>query len=175
MNNPAGAVMAAELFDPATERWTTLASMSVQRLYHSIALLLPDGRVLSAGGGEGGGGIDQRNAEFFSPPYLFTADGSPAPRPVVTAAPPAVGWNQVFTVSTPQAASIRQVTLVRLGSVTHALNMNQRFNRLAFTLTSGGLQVTSPVRRELAPPGHYLLFAIDANGVPSVGRIIQLH
>lgn len=174
MNNPAGAVMAAELFDPATERWTTLASMAVQRLYHSVALLLPDGRVLSAGGGEGAGGVDQRNAEFFSPPYLFTADGAPAPRPVVTAAPAAVGWNQVFTVSTPQAASIRQVTLVRLGSVTHALNMNQRFNRLAFTLTTGGLQVTSPMRRELAPPGHYLLFAIDANGVPSVGKIIQL-
>ncbi len=173
-NNPAGAVLAAEVFDPTTERWTTLASMKIHRLYHSTALLLTDGRVLSAGGGEGGGGVTQKNAELYSPPYLFNTSGGAAARPSISSAPAAVGWNQTFTVTSPQASAIRQVTLLRLGSVTHALNMNQRFNRLSFTTAGDGLRVVSPLKREEAPPGHYMLFIIDGNGVPSVAKVIQL-
>ena len=72
------------------------------------------------------------------------------------------------------AASIAQVTLVRLGSATHALNMNQRFHRLWFQVGTGGLNVLAPENGNLAPPGHYLLFIINSEGVPSVARTVQL-
>jgi hypothetical protein len=63
---------------------------------------------------------------------------------------------------------------LRLGSTTHTVNMNQRYNHLSFTLGTGGLNVKSPVSRNLAPPGHYLLFILNGNGVPSTGKIVQL-
>ena len=86
-------VYTAELWDPATGEWTTLDAMQVTRQYHSSALLLPNGRVLSAGGGICGDcnrvGYLNKNAEVFTPPYLFKADGSGelAPRPRITSAP----------------------------------------------------------------------------------------
>ncbi|MDQ3810242.1 MAG: DUF1929 domain-containing protein [Chloroflexota bacterium] len=179
-NNPVGAVHAAELWDPATEQWRTLASNAVVRVYHATSLLLPDGRVLHTGSGDadlyGGAGPAPRqlNAELFSPPYLFRSDGSLAPRPRITSAPATAGYGQAFSVGTPDAAAITKVTLVRLGSVTHAFDMNQRFNRLAFTPTAGGLTVTAPASRNLAPPGHYLLFILNGTGVPSMARIVKI-
>ena len=170
-NNGTNAVLTAELWNPATGTWSTMASMQVPRLYHSTALLLPDGRVLSAGGGRpaGTGTTDNENAEFFSPPYLFRGT-----RPTVSSAPATVGYGQTFSIGTPDAAAIASVTLVRLSSVTHAFNMNQRFNRLSFTAAGGGLQATAPANSNLAPPGHYMLFILNGNGVPSVAKIIQL-
>ena len=162
-NNQAGAVHTAELWDPATETWTTLASSTQYRGYHSTALLLPDGRVLSSGGD------NHANAEVFSPPYLFKGA-----RPTVTAAPTGVGYGQSFSVETPDAASITKVTLVRLSSVTHAFNENQRFNSLSFTRVAGGLNVTAPANGNLAPPGDYMLFLINGNGVPSVAKIVRV-
>src|SRR3954452_1568619 len=83
-------VYAAERWNPATGTWKTLAAEDVTRQYHSTALLLPDGRVLSAGGGICGTcdqvGYLAKNAQVFTPPYLFKTDGSGqlAPRPTVT-------------------------------------------------------------------------------------------
>ena len=170
-NNGTNAVLTAELWNPATETWSTMASMQVPRLYHSTALLLPDGRVLSAGGGRPAAtaATDNENAELFSPPYLFKGA-----RPTVSSAPATVGYGQTFLISTPDVAAIASVTLVRLSSVTHAFNMNQRFNRLSFTVAAGGLQATAPANSNLAPPGHYMLFILNGNGVPSVAKIIQL-
>jgi hypothetical protein len=162
-DNPAGAVFAAELWNPTTETWTTLASALIPRLYHSAALLLPDGRVLTTGGN------NKPQTEVFEPPYLFKG-----PRPTITAAPPTVTYGEAFFVETPDAASVTQVTWVRLSSVTHAFNMNQRINRLAFAPAPGGLTVTAPPDANLAPPGHYMLFLLNSNGVPSVAKIIQL-
>jgi galactose oxidase len=77
-------------------------------------------------------------------------------------------------VETPNSAQITKVTWVRLSSVTHSFDQNQRFNALAFELTSAGLIVTAPTNQNLAPPGHYTLFVLNRNGVPSVGKIIRI-
>ncbi|NJN43539.1 MAG: DUF1929 domain-containing protein, partial [Anaerolineae bacterium] len=162
--------MHAEVWDPQTETWTTLAAGARYRGYHSTALLLPDGRVWVGGGGH----IDplggpQYNYEIFSPPYLFKG-----PRPTITHAPSVVTYGQAFEVATPDGADIQQVTWVRLGAVTHAFNENQRINTLAYGLSAEGLAVTSPSDPNLAPPGHYMLFILNAQGVPSQAAIVQL-
>lgn len=173
-------VYAAELWNPATGQWTTLSSMQVTRQYHSTALLLPDGRVLSAGGGICGTcdevGYLNKNAEIFSPPYLFAKDGSGslAQRPTVTAAPTTVTDGSQFTVSTPDAASITKVALVKLGAVTHSDNMDQRYVPLSFTAGNGTLTMTAPANINITPPGYYMLFIVNSAGVPSVAPIVNV-
>jgi hypothetical protein len=149
-----------------------MAGYSIYRGYHSIALLLPDARVLIAGGGhpDPPGGAAQENAEIYSPPYLFKG-----PRPTITTAPSQLVYGQPVSVQTPDAQSITGVTLIRLGSVTHAFNQNQRIVRLPFTAAPGSLSVTVPSNTNVAPPGHYMLFLLNNNGVPSVARIVQLN
>lgn len=171
-NNAARSVLTAETWNPATGQWKTLASMSVKRLYHSTALLLPDGRVLSAGGGmppADNGGADYFNAQIYSPPYLFQGE-----RPKITSAPEAVSYGATFKVGTPDAAGVKRATWVRLGSVTHAFDQNQRFNELKFSPTTDGLAVTAPADPRLCPPGHYMMFLLNGKGVPSVARIIRI-
>jgi hypothetical protein len=163
-NNKTAPVYAAELWDPAQNSFTVLASATRYRGYHSIALLLPDGRVLSSGGD------NEPNAEVFSPPYLFKSA-----RPVVTTSPSSITYGESFLVDTQNATSIAAVTLVRLSAVTHANNMNQRFLRLAFSQALGRLTVTAPSVPEIAPPGHYMLFVLNAEGVPSIAPIIRLN
>lgn len=164
-NNPDAPVYTAELWNPKTEAWTLMADTRFPRLYHSAALLLPDGRVLTAGGNKYGG---VREPELYMPPYLFKGT-----RPTL-AAPASVTYGQTFFVQTADAASIAQVTWLRLGSVTHAFNQNQRFNRLGFSRVPGGLMVVAPADPNLAPPGHYMLFVLNEAGVPSVGQIVQI-
>ena len=173
-------VYAAELWDPATGQWQTLASMQVTRQYHSSALLLPDGRVLSAGGGICGdcnrAGYLAKNAEVFTPPYLFKDDGSGelAPRPQITSAPGVVNYAQPISIGSPEAASISKVAMVRLGAVTHSVNMEQRYVPLAFSASGGSVVAQTPANRNIAPPGVYMLFVIDSSGVPSVARMVQI-
>jgi hypothetical protein len=167
------AVLPAELWSPTTETWTTLASMSVPRLYHSEALLLPDGRVLISGGGrfnEDNEPTYQYSAQFFSPPNLFKNSGL---RPVITSAPSQLFYGQNFSVATPNAALIAKVSLIRFGSVTHDINMSQRFLPLSFVAGTGSLNITAPVDSNLAPPGNYMLFIVDVSGVPSVAAIVH--
>ena len=169
-NNASTPVLPAEVWDPATGLWTQWASLSGYRGYHSTAVLLPDGRVFSGGGSttaQEGGGIS--SAEIFSPPYLFQGA-----RPTITSAPMGIIYGQKFTVTTPDAASIAQVTLVRLGSATHGFNQNQLINFPAFTQVTGGISVTAPSGGNLAPPGHYMLFLVNGNKVPSVASIVRL-
>ena len=111
------------------------------------------------------GGDNHANAEVFSPPYLFKG-----PRPAVTAAPTSVAYGQAFSIETPDASQISKVTMLRLSSVTHAFNENQRFNSLSFTEVVGGLNVTVPANGNLAPPGDYMMFLINDAGVPSVAK-----
>jgi len=163
-DNANSPVYASEMWDPATGNWTKMDSVTVYRGYHSIALLLPDGRVLSAGGE-----LTGANAEIYSPPYLFKGA-----RPSITSAPTSVKYAQAFSVATPDAANIAQVAWIRLGSVTHAFNMEQRLNRLQFVKASGTLTITAPANPNLAPPGYYMLFLLNGSGVPSVAKIIQI-
>jgi hypothetical protein len=162
-DNPAGAVYAGELWNPATETWTTVAGFTKYRGYHSFALLLPDGRVLS------GGGDGNQSAEVYEPGYLFKGA-----RPVITSAPSTVAYGQTFFVGTPDATQIGRVSLVRLSSVTHSFNMDQRINRLAFSAVVDGLNVSGPANGNLTPPGYYMLFILNASGVPSVARIVRV-
>ncbi len=174
-------IFPAELWDPTTGNWSVMASASVPRQYHSTAVLLPDARVLSAGGGEYNvAGYDasapdnHRSGQIYSPPYLFN-DKGPAPRPVITSGPDSVTYGKDFPVGTPAPGDIKRVTWVRLSSVTHAYDQNQRFNNLAFKAEGAtGLQVTAPPDGNHAPPGHYMLFLLDGNGVPSVAKIIRI-
>jgi len=157
-----------------------LEAMQLTRQCHSTALLLPDGRVLSSGGGICGTcdsvGYLAKNAEVFSAPYLFKKDGSGelAPRPEVTPAPDEVNHNTQFAITTPNAASIGKVALVRLGAVTHSVNMEQRYVPLSFTAGAGAINATAPANANVAPPGIYMLFVIGAEGVPSVARMVRV-
>jgi WD40 repeat protein len=167
--DPAGAAYAAERWNPVTEKWSTLASAHIPRLYHSTALLLPDGRVLTAGGGNGED-RNKYNAEIFSPPYLFKGA-----RPRISAMPAgAVNYGNTFSVGTPDALSITRVTMLRLGSVTHAFDQNQRMINLNFTRVGSELNVTAPLNGNTCPPGHYMLFILNGDGVPSVAKIIRI-
>jgi galactose oxidase len=169
-NDLGAPVRAAEIWNPESGQWTTLASNAVTRGYHGTSLLLPDGRVLNAGSGNGAGARDERNAELFSPPYLFRGA-----RPAITSAPAEVGYGAQFRVLTPQAAGIASVSLIRLGAVTHAFDENQRFQRLPFTADATGLTVRAPSSPNRAPPGHYMVFILNGAGAPSVARIIRIH
>jgi Galactose oxidase-like, Early set domain/Bacterial Ig domain len=175
-----GGVYNAERWDPTSGQWTTLAAQTVTRQYHSTALLLPDGRVLSSGGGICGTcdqvGYLAKNAEIFTPPYLFKKDGSGqlAPRPEIAGAPGTVSHGTSFEITTPNAASIRKVALIRLGSQTHSVEMEQRYVPLSFTAGAGALTATVPANVNAAVPGVYMLFIVDSDGVPSVARMVQL-
>jgi len=163
-DNSAYPVYSAELWDPATETFTTMATMATYRGYHSTAFLLPDGRVVSAGGEDVGA-----NAEIFSPPYLFKGA-----RPTISSAPDTISYGQPFSVSTPDAANVSKVTLLRLSSVTHGFDQNQAFAKLGFTIGAGTLSVTAPGTPIQAPAGYYMMFIINGSGVPSVAKMVRL-
>jgi hypothetical protein len=163
-NNTTTPVFAAEMWDPATENWATMASQQFPRIYHSGAVLLPDGRVLTVGGNN----IVQ--TEVYEPPYLFKGA-----RPTISSVPASVNYGQNFFVETPNAPGITQVTWIALSSVTHSFNMNQRINRLSFSQAAGGLNVVAPSNPNLAPPGYYMLFILNSDGVPSVAEIVRIN
>jgi hypothetical protein len=157
-------VMEPELFDPDTETWAQEPPMTVPRLYHSTALLLPDGRVWVAGTD------GETRMELYSPDYLNAGE-----RPVLFAAPQRVAYGQGFPVPMAGAEDVLAVNLIRLSSVTHAFNPEQRHVPLAFAAAGPEeLQVTAPDSASLAPPGHYLLFILNSAGVPAVAPIVQL-
>lgn len=176
--NLASPVYGAELYDSTAGSWRTLAAANRIRQYHSTATLLPDGRVMTGGGGICGEcqrvGYLERNVEYFTPPYLYGADGQPAPRPAITAAPETAGYATTFAVTSPQAASITRAGLVGLGAPTHGDDQGQRYVPLSFSASGTTLTLTSPASVTVAPPGYYMLFVVDGNGVPSVARMVRL-
>jgi hypothetical protein len=180
-------IRSAELWDPkkpAGHRWAKMDKSGVDRCYHSTAVLLPDATVLSAGGGEFSPKRDgnenaaedsHRDAQIFFPPYLFRPDGSRANRPDISAAQDDVKYGETFAVKTTHPDQIGRVSWVRLSSVTHSFNANQRVNVLKFTAGATDLKVTAPADPKVCPPGHYMLFVLNKAGVPSDAKIVRIH
>jgi hypothetical protein len=173
-------VFAAERWDPATGTWTVLAGASRVRQYHSSATLLPDGRVLTGGGGVCASCVDvgylEKNIEYFEPPYLYKKDGSgqKATRPLINSAPSSAIYDQNFNITLGQAGTIDKVGLVRLGAATHSQDQGQRYVPLSFTTSGSTITAKAPANSNIAPAGYYMLFITDSAGVPSVAKIIQL-
>lgn len=157
-------VAPTEMWDPATGQFTVMASIAEYRGYHSTAILLPDGRVLSAGGNVGG-----PNAQIFSPPYLFNGA-----RPTISSAPTSVGYGQSVFIGTPNATGIAKVSFIRLGSTTHTFDQSTRYMHLNLAQATNGLNVTMPASGNIAPPGYYMLFILNSSGVPSVASIMKI-
>lgn len=159
----------AEIFDEPTQSWLLGAAARVPRLYHSVAVLLPDGTVITAGSNPARGDEDHRLERYY-PPYLFRG-----PRPAIDAAPGTVGYGDTVAIGCPQAADIRWVNLIRAGTTTHCLDSDQRLVDVPFTLTDATtLSATVTAQPNLAPPGYYMLTVVDDNGVPSVARWIRV-
>ncbi len=164
----------ADLFDSVTGARTSGGANVYPRLYHSNALLLPDATVLLTGGNPSRGTYEP-HMEIYSPAYLFNASGQLAARPVISSVSSTVlGYGSAFTLQSPDAATISSAVLIRAGSVTHSFDMDQRMVGLSFTPGSGVLNLISPPNGNIAPPGYYLLFILNASGVPSIAQFIQL-
>jgi len=164
----------ADLFASDGLSVTPAGQNAFSRLYHSVAILLPDATVWVAGGNPARGSYEA-HLEIYSPPYLFAPDGSLAARPTIAGVPSGViGYGSTFQVQTPDASSIASAVLVRPGAVTHAFNMDQRLVGMSFTSGNGVLSVTAPPNGNIAPPGYYLLFLLNSAGVPSVGSFVQV-
>jgi hypothetical protein len=146
---------------------------ATERLYHSVALLLPDATVWLAGGNPARGTYNN-TMEIYQPPYLFNSSGGAATRPTISSAPSSIAYGNAFTLQTPDAASISSAVLVRNGTVTHAFGMDQRLVDMSFTAGAGSLNVTAPPNGNIAPPGYYMLFILNSSGVPSIARMVQL-
>ncbi|MGY2745362.1 hypothetical protein ACVWZ8_002479 [Arthrobacter sp. UYCu723] len=169
-----GARMAPEIWNPATGKWTTLAPMAIPRTYHSVGMLLPDGRVFV-----GGGGLcntcttNHLDGQIFTPPYLLNADGSARTRPTIVTAPATAATGSRIAVTT--KAPVTNFSLMRMSTVTHTVNTDQRRIPLTATSVSGNTaSLTLPADRGVLVPGSYMLFAMDANGVPSVASTIRI-
>jgi hypothetical protein len=170
----------SEIYDPVTDSWRIGAAASIVRLYHSVALLLPDGRVVAAGGNPPPYGDqvewepqdenEELRLEVYSPPYLFAG-----PRPVISAVPTEWRYGGAVDVGTPQAAGARWLSLIRPGATTHAFDNSQRLVDVPITGRTGTtLHTTAPAEPTLAPPGWYMLFLVDDAGVPSVASWVHL-
>jgi PKD repeat protein len=179
------ASLAADLFDPVTKTWSPAGSASYARLYHSVALLLPDATVMTAGSNPSAAfanspnrGAYQPHIEIWTPPYLFTTDASgnvvPAARPTISAAPASIGYAGSFQVQSPNAADITSVVLIRPGSPTHAFDMEQRLVGLSFSAAGSTLTVSGPPNARIVPPGYYMLFILNGQGVPSIASFVQV-
>jgi fibronectin type 3 domain-containing protein len=181
--SPSPAGKHADLYDPAANTFASGGTASYSRLYHSVTLLLPDATVASLGSNPGSRGRYEPAIEIYTPPYLFDANDQPitTARPAITAVTPdPLGYGTPFAVSYTSTAPISSAVLVRPGSATHASDMDQRLVGLCGPSPqppctgSGTLLLTSPPNGNVAPPGWYMLFLVDAAGVPSVARFIEL-
>lgn len=193
-------VLTAELYSPASNSWRDLGEMTVPRNYHSVGILLQDGRVLAAGGGLCGdfGGVitnvpcNQPNGQIFEPPYLFDAQGNPAKRPEISSLNLGAGgvsgtfratYNSPFNVTMAglgDGSSITKFSMIKLSAVTHSINTDVRY--LEYSVAKGNLsgsgsnyQLTLTDNKNILTPGYYFLFAINDKGVPSVAKVVQVN
>src|SRR5262245_19380345 len=174
----------ADLYDPVSNDFSSGGTASYSRLYHSVALLLPDATVMSMGSNPGPRGNYEPAIEIYTPAYLFDSSDQLIPaanRPNITGITPGViGYNAPFSVTYTSTSAISSAVLVRPGSTTHTFDMDQRLIGLCGPSPqppcngSGTVNLTSPPNGNIAPPGYYMLFLLDSTGVPSVAQFIQL-
>jgi hypothetical protein len=172
------ASLTAEIYDPASNSFSSAGSNAFVRLYHNTQLLLPDGTIALFGGNPAQG-VFENHIEIYQPSYLFNSDGSPASRPsIASGAPSSLAYGQSFTIPTPDASTIASVVLMKAGSVTHSFDMDQRYVGLSFSVETGansaGLTVAGPPNSNIAPPGYYMLFLVNKAGTPSIASWVQV-
>ena len=169
-----GVAYTAQIWDPGTGHWTAGATATKPRLYHSNSMLLPDATVLTGGGGAPGP-VNNLNAEIFYPPYLYTAEGEPAVRPVIASVASVFlnpGDTLNFTVG--PTDTISQLTFIRTGSATHSNNSDQRFLDLNYQQEGQNVTSVLPKDTTIMVPGYYMVFAFNSAGVPSIARIVKV-
>ena len=169
-----------ELLAPGASQWTLGPKQDEDRAYHSTALLLPDGRVMSGGDdfspttdGTRQGSSPDDTIELYSPPYLYKG----GTRPAITSGATRLAWNEAFSVGFTADASrpVSTAVLVAPGASTHGVDMHQRLVPLTVTGSSANtLQLLAPPNPNVAPPGRYMLFVLDSAGVPSIARWVAL-
>jgi galactose oxidase len=165
------------MWDPATETFTLMAAQQkVARTYHSVGVLLPDGRVFTGGGGLCGDRctVNHLDVEIFNPPYLFTATGQLAPRPNITLSAAAAPVGSSITVT--GSEQLMMISMIRMGTNTHSTNTDQRRIELCGPFTwacsTGPVTVSIPADPGIALPGYWMVFGINALGTPSVASIL---
>jgi galactose oxidase len=171
------AVLIPEIWDPTSRLFRQLSPMQTPRNYHSTAILLQDGRVFVGGGGQCGESCtgNHFDAEILTPPYLLKSDGTPAPRPAITRMPVSASLGSVIRVSTDEP--VVSFALIRLSAVTHSVNNDERRIPLAIkaVVRRSSYILAIPEDPGVVIPGNYMLFALDAQGVPSKAQVISLH
>ncbi len=172
-----GSVLEPEVWNPQTGAWRGMANMAIPRDYHSTAMLLTDGRILTAGGGYASNDPNStgthQDAQIFTPPYLYASNGTLATRPEVVATQPSVDAGDALQVST--TGDVAYFSLIRMSATTHSMNTDTRFYKPEFA-SSGTNQyaVTIHQNPNVSIPGYWMLFAIDVNGVPSEAQVIRI-
>jgi hypothetical protein len=167
-----------EIYDIPTDTWTPMAVSTVPRLYHSTAILLPDGSVVTAGGNPDGGThvewnndpAEEMRLEVFQPPYFFKGA-----RPTIIGAPTQCTYGQSININSPQATNIHWASLLRNCVTTHSFDGSQRLVDLDITSRDAGtVTATVPRNPNFAPPGWYMLFIVDKGALPSIASWIHL-
>jgi len=168
-------ILTPELWDPVAQTFTVLPAHTVPRNYHSVALLMMDGRVFTGGGGLCGAcNTNHEDAQIYSPSYLFNSDGSAATRPVIKSlSKTTIAVGGTFTVTTNSAISTW--SLIRYGSATHTVDTDQRRVPLSPTSSSETTYgFTLPSDSGIALPGYWMLFALNSAGVPSLAKTVRI-
>ena len=168
-----GTILTPEIWNPDTRTWRTVADMSVPRNYHSVALLMTDGRVWSGGGGICNCAGDHPDHQVYSPGYLFNPDGSLAARPSISTAPASISYGRTFNIQA--SVGITRFSFIKMSGVTHNLNSDLRQLKLAYTTSGNGTYAVSvPSNPNVLTPGFWMLFAVNSAGVPSVAKVVQV-
>ena len=155
-----GTILTPEIWNPNTQTWRTVAAHSEPRNYHSVALLMTDGRVFSGGGGLCNCSADHPDHQVYSPPYLFNADGSLATRPVISSAPAVVSYGRTINVAA--TPGMQKFSLIKMSGVTHNLNSDLRYLSVPFSeVSSGQYQLRLHSNRNVMTPGYWMLFAVN--------------
>jgi hypothetical protein len=162
-------VYTPEMFDPTNNSWTSLPDATIGRTYHSVAILLPDGRIWVSSGTPNTS-TAQLQTEIFSPDYLLAG-----PRPTISGSPIVGPYGGTITIPTLDGTSITKVSLLKLGTTTHHFDFQHRLIWLQIqSISSSGIVVSAPINANLAPPGYYMIHILDGSAVPSIGKIIQI-